>query len=219
MVFYEKNEKTGIVGQSAMTVSKMEYRCAVNLKEFYNALHTFFLKNPEVQFKDSLGSKTEKAKGNYFDFQAKEGEFVEDKTNLNRHGDMFEKRFTWAKNDGSVEFELIWEGKANIPHSAYGWFEIKIDLVNRNIVDVEVDKNGVKQKLQNGTWEFRNKIEYHNKVLPEFIRKVPFVKNSKKLEDLYLEYMYLKTLENEFRWCKEKIKAPLVAFIESYFSP
>lgn len=216
-VFYGKPDKNGIIEVEVLNGLKMEYRTAVNLRQFYGDLYDYFMKNAEVQIYDSMGTKGEKAMGDFFDFQNKEGEFVDDKGNHNRHGDFYEKEFIWAKNDGSVEFELKWEGKAKTPNSPYGWFEISIDLVNRAIVDIEVEKNGQKQKLQNGTWEFRNKIVYKNNIIPKYLKTVPFVKNSDMLQNLYMQNIHLKEIERDFEWCLTKIKAPFIAFIESYF--
>lgn len=193
-----------------------KFIATTNLRAFYMELHEILI---DWGFLDMLGTPEDMKKGIFFEGQANKGEFVENRINLNRSRDVFEKRFMWSKKaDGTVEFELIWEARAKTPHSESGWLEFKLDLVCRRIVNKEILDGNNKKVLQQGTWEFRNVFIYKNNIVTDYLNKIPIVKNSSTLKKLYLHHLYEHTLNDDIEFCETHLMPLIVNIINKYFS-
>lgn len=189
----------------------------INFRAFYNELHDKLIHNEYVRFYDMLGEPEDQKVGDFFDEQVKLGEHVDNKSNMNRAGDMFEWHFQWQKEDNRVNFEMKWKAKAKTPYSAYGWVEIYIDLVNRFLTDKEVLVGNQKVTLQNGTWEFRNKVVYKNNIIPKYLNEIPIVKNSPMLQALYLDHVAHEKIAKDIHLCEHKIVPFLYKIIDKHF--
>lgn len=195
----------------------------IDFKAFYNELHDALVSNHVVKFHDMMGTKTDKDNGEFFNHQVNDGEHIDndnpDMPYMNRTGDMFETKFYWVKKDEtSTELEVTWEAKAMTLYAqGNGWMEFKLDLVCRHIVDKEVLIGNNKKVMQEGAWEFRNKLVYKNNVVRDFLWKVPVVKNSHMLQGLYLNHMYKKLFEKDVDFCKHKLKPIIYNVIEKHF--
>ncbi len=186
-----------------------------NFRAFYMEMREILV---DFGFKDMLGNPNETKLGIFFEHQAARGEFVENKTYLNRVADVYEKKFMWSKKaDSTVEMEMEWYARYKTPHSRWGWCEVKIYLVCRRIVNVEVLDGNNKKILQQGSWEFRNEYTYKNNIVTQYLNTVPIVKNSHLLKDIYLEHLYEKTLDQELDFCQHEIIPLIKNIIKKYF--
>jgi len=184
---------------------------AINLKDFYNDLHDTLVNK---KFKDILNDPD----GEFLDNQTKAGEFTDNKPNMNRTGDMFEKKFYWVKkSESALEMEMEWYAKKKSEITEHGWFEVKIYLVCRHIVEVEKLVGNKKIKLQSGGWEFRNEIKYKNNMIKKYLHNIPIVKNHKFLQKLYFESMYAKKIEQDIHFAEQKIFSIIYNVIDKHF--
>lgn len=188
-----------------------KYNADVNLKAFYKELHDWLV---EHDFVDSSFDF-------YKDIKKKKGEF-ENNDNLTRNEDYFEKKFVIIKKpDGGAELEIVWEAKTKaLPITNYGKVFFKLDLSVRNWNKKEfLDENNQKKVLDSGGWEFRNKLEYQNTVVEDFLSTVPIVKNSDRLKELYLKSLYMNKVEEEVeQHVIPKILETIQGIIEKHFT-
>lgn len=184
---------------------------SVDIRAFYNELHDVLVAK---NFKDIFFDPDS---GDFFNHQTKAGEFTNNKENLNRKGDMYEIKFTKVINSDVTELEFVWKCKKKAEFSNTGWFEVKIDLTSRNIKDIEIVNGSSKKVLQFAGWEFRNEILYKNNVIKKKLNKIPFVKNSEIIKDLYINHMYAKTLESDIHFGEHKIYGLIYGVINKYF--
>ena len=183
----------------------------INFKNFYNELHDTFI---DKKFKDILNNPD----GGFLDNQTKAGEFTDNKGNMNRTGDMFEKHFVWIKKTGNaLEMEMKWKAKKKSEITEHGWFEIEIDLVCRYVAEVEKLVGNKKMKLQSGAWEFRNKVIYKNNMIKKYLHSIPIVKNHKFLQELYFNSIYKKKVEQDLDFGVEKIVPIIYSVINKHF--
>lgn len=179
-----------------------KFSADINLKALYNDIVQFFI---NYDFKDILGPDS--GKGKFFDYAQKQGEPMDNKEYLNRTPNMFEKHFLWSKKaDGTVEFELRMQARRHMPFSPYGWIELKIELVNRRIVNKEILLGNDKKVVQSGAWENRNNIVYKNSVITDYLNNIPYVKNHPKLKEYYVQFIYSKYLDADIHFAEKKIK-------------
>ncbi len=174
-----------------------KFSCPVDLKAFYADLFTAFRSNKIQKFNDFLGRPEDKKKGRFFEGEVAFGEQVDQDKNLNRAAGMYEELFIWKQHDGFIEFEMVWTARTPGRYSKFGWFEIKVYLVNRFLQDKEFLFGNEKKVLQTGLWEFRNVIVYKNSLKIDFLDKIPIVKNSPSLQNIFYEYFYEKTIESD----------------------
>ena len=215
---FKVDSKSGIISSAIFgDPTAVETLVAVvDLKKFYNELHDTLVFNRTVRFVDMLTSNQNK--GQFLGGVHKLGEHVDNGELLNRSGDMFETQFVWAKNDGGAEeLEMNWMARAKTAFSEYGWVEFKINLVCRRIINKEVLIGNNKKTMQDGTWEFRNRITYKNSIIPNFLHKVPFVKDSSLLQQLYLDHVYFDNLQRDVEFVIEKIKPIVYNVIDKHF--
>lgn len=208
------NFKTGVMSMVLKDSILEKVTVSINLKGFYNDLHDALVKQG---FKDMLGEKKNKDVGDFFDEQAKKGEFVDNKVNLNRTGDMYETMFYTMRKSHATELEIKWFARLAAPYSKYGWYEYEFYLVVRNMKDVEIMEGGNKIILQSGTWELKNKITYKNKVIKDYLWKIPFVKDSHTIMDLYVEKIHHKVLEKDIVFGVSKVKPYIYKIFENHF--
>jgi len=190
----------------------------VNLRAFYMEMHDFLVAKG---FKDDLDDPDFKPKFDTYeglDNQTKAGEFTENKDNLNRTGDMFEKHFYLMKKDGVTELEFKWFAKRKAEYSVNGWFTFKLDVTVRNMKDVEIVNGSKKTVLQSGGWEFRNEFVYKNNFKEAKLVKVPFVKNSPFLKDLFFEKFQGKLIEADEKFGEEKMLPAIYSVINKHFT-
>jgi len=173
-----------------------------NLKAFYKELHDFLV---DKKFKDTISP------GGH----AKMGEQVDAKT-LNRTGDMFEKQFITIDNGWAKEIEIRWEAVKKL-NSKYGSVTFNLDLVCRDMRDKEILDGNSKKVMQIGKWEFRNKLIYKSTIVEKFLNKVPIVKNSDTLKEMYLRNIYKDKLEEEVMIVFTKVKPGIYKIIHKYF--
>ena len=184
-----------------------EFASLIDFKNFYNELHDTLIENKHVKFVDMLGPKKDKDKGNFFDHQSPRSIYYSQaKQWKNRTGDMFEDHFVWAYHGDYEEMEMNWRAKAPTKYSAHGWFEVKINMVNRTVLNKEVLMGNEKKVLKGGKWEFRNEFYYKNGVILKYLHKIPIVKNSATLQRLYIDYVYNKILQKDIDYCWDNLK-------------
>lgn len=210
---YHPNDK-GIIEVPFVKGKLEKYTKNVNLKAFYKEMHAFLLNN---DFKDIMGEKKDKDVGDFIEGWVKAGEFTENNNNENRSGDMYETHFSWSNNGPTVDFELIWECILKSKITEHGWYYFKLDVVNRNMKDVEILNGNTKEVLQSGSWEFRNNIIYRNSIKRNYLNKIPFVKNSPGLQNMYLHYIYEKTLDDDFHYGIHVVHAGIYNLLKKHF--
>ncbi len=204
------NYKEGIFQETIKDGGKVEKLVTpINLRAFYNELHDTLVKN---KFKDMLNDPD----GDFLNNQAKAGEFVDNKANLNRTGDMFEIKFFLMKKEGVSEIEIQWKARKNSIITDYGWYEFKFDLVCRNMKDIDILEGNKKITLQSGGWEFRNEIVYKNNMIKKYLHKIPIVKNSPYLQKVYFEHIYMDKIEHDIIF-GEKILKIIYKVIDKHF--
>ncbi len=217
--------ETGIISFTIKDGGRVDKLVApIIFKKFYNEMHDQLV---EKKFIDMLydpdmtdykynGSKQKK----FFDYQAKFGEFVEPKSNKNRNGDLFEQKFFWITHgDGTTETEIVWKArKKSIHDPKHGWYEVKIDITCRRMVNQEIlDSNNNKVIFQNGAYEFRNEIIYKNDIIAKKLQNMFLIGKSQKLIELYLERVYGKILQADFDFGIEKIYPMIYGVIDKHF--
>ena len=192
-----------------------KYIATTNLRAFYMEMREILV---DFGFIDMIGNTNDMKKGEFINYQAKRGEFVDNKIYLNRVADVFEKKFMWSKKaDGTVELEMEWYARYKTPNSEYGWFEAKIYLVCRRIVNKEILEGNTKKVLQQGAWEFRNEFIYKNNIVTKFLNTVPFVKTSNFLKEAYLHHLYEKTLDEDAHFCQHELIPLFQNILKKYF--
>lgn len=190
----------------------------INLKAFYNEMHDWLVSKG---FKDMLNDPDNSLKYETFeglDNQTKAGEFTDNKANLNRTGDMFEIKFYQMKKEGVTELEIAWKAKRKAEHSINGWFEFKLDLVVRNLKDVEIVDGAKKTNLQSGAWEFRNELVYYNNFKEAKIMKMPIIKNFHFLQELFFEKFHGPLIEADEKFGEEKLLEGIYSVINKHFT-
>lgn len=193
-----------------------KYTKAVDLKKFYTELRNYLMYK---KFKDMLGTKDDQKIGKFFGGQQQGGEWINAKENENRVPDVYEYHFSWKKQtNGSVDFEVKWRAQLKSIHTGFGWYEFHLDLVCRNMKDVEILQGNNKITLQNGTYEFRNKILYKNSVVKNYLNKIPIIKNSNYFKNLYFHKMYDSTIRSDTDYGKEKVMPGIYKIIHNHFS-
>jgi hypothetical protein len=184
--------------------------CSVNLKAFYKDLHNYLV---DKGYKDIIDDP----EGGYLDYQAKKGEFVDNKANLNRTGDMFEKKLYIMKKDGITEIEIMWKAKRKSEQSSYGRYEFKLDLVCRNMKDVEIVEGNSKKVVQKGGWEFRNEFVYINTFEKDYLDKIPFLSKFPKIKEYLFEMMQGKLVEKDIDDGFTKFYPGIFSIIQKHF--
>ncbi len=193
-----------------------KYVSTTNLRAFYIELNEILLDN---RFDDVLGTLDNIKSGDFFEGQAKIGEFVDPFVYNNRTNNCYEKRFMWSKKaDSTVEFELVWEARHKTPYSEFGWLYFKLDLVCRRIVNKEILEGNDKKIFQQGTWEFRNTFLYRNNIIPKYLNGIPFVKTSHTLKSAYLHQLYEHILDHDLIYCEHELIPIIQNLINKYFS-
>lgn len=176
----------------------------VDLRAFYKELHAHLV---DKGFKDTWDP------GNH----ANAGEFVDNKANLNRTGDMFETEFMTLSNGKQKEIEVKWSAVKKVPDSTYGTIIFKFDLSCRNMKDVEFLEHGQKKVMQEGGWEFRNGFIYKNNVVDEYLSKIPFIKDSPTLKKFFFEFFYGDSVERDISVVMSKVKPGIYGIIDKHF--
>lgn len=209
-----------------MAGGKLEkFTAAVDFHAWYKDFHNLLVNNKLVRFVDMMGEKEEQKKGNFIENIVKFGEHIDPGSNNNRSGDMFETKFYWNKlAPGVFELELEWKARApmnniqELGHTAYGWFELKIDIICRRITEKEYQIGNETKKLMVGGWEIRNRYGYRNSIIPNVLNKIPIIKNNGRLKATILNHFYLKLLEKDMDEVEEKILPLIINHIKKYFT-
>ena len=211
------------------------YNKAIDLKSFMKEFTQVLEAN---LFLDIVGEKDEVDKGEFLGYHAKPGEHASHNSEkgvnsrgyvldvpVRRSGDTYETKFYWNKLPNGrldVEWGLKAYRVATIA-SKYGWYELKIDLSCRSCEEVEEEVGGRKVKLLKSQWEFRNEFEYKDRIIPEFLNKIPIIgesksKFSKIIKELYLHHIYKSTLQQEERYIVYELFPKLNAIVLKYFT-
>ncbi len=215
-------EKTGVISIRLRRNSRKEYiTCEVDLGAFYKEMRATLMQNLLFdEFKDKWGTEDGIKRGNFFEFSAPLSEYKDPKRNLTRPPGIFEKKFfLLTRPDSSMEFETRWESRCESKYSKYGWFEFALDIQARDVVVREVLVGNKKVKRHYGTWEFRNVFEYKNKIIPGLLHNIRYVRSNPKIQQLYIDFAYYKTLENDMVYFAEKIFPLIRGVILKYFRP
>ena len=218
----EVHDKTGIISIRLRENARKEYlTCEVDLGAFYMEMRETLLQNLLfVEFKDKWGTSNDIKKGNFFEFSAPISEYKDPWGNLTRPPGVFEKKFfLLTRPDSSMEFETKWEARCESKYSKFGWFEFVLDIQARDVVVREVLVGNKKAKKHYGTWEFRNIYEYKNKIIPEFLHNIRYVRSNPKIQQLYIDFAYYKTLENDVLYCTQRLYPLIRGVILKYFRP
>ena len=213
-------EKTGIISIDVKEDPKKEYKtCEVDLGAFYKEMREALQENSlAVEFKDKWGTSDSIKKGEFFEYSAELSEYKDTWGDLTRPPGVFEKRFLWQTSlDGPIEFETRWEGRCETKFSSYGWFEFALDIQARNVEIREVLVGNKKVKRHHATWEFRNSFVYKNKIIPDLLQNLKYIRSNPKLQQLYLDFAYYKTLENDMVYCAHDLFPLIYGVILKHF--
>ena len=201
-----------------MSGGLFKYGKATNLRAFYMEI-TSFLNNTgwdditweNSNFFSNINANSELNKGE-----------LPNTSNLKRTKNMYEEKFIWIeKGNGTVDFELLLVAKKNtFMFNGDSIVKFKLSVVNRNMKDIELLEGNNKKILQDGTWEFRNEMEYQNihfkKKLKKF-KKIPFF-SEKYLKDIILKMWYTKDIDHDILKTKQKMFEPIDAIVKKYFT-
>jgi hypothetical protein len=177
----------------------------IDLRKFYNDMHDNLA---SLGFTDIINDP----EGGFLNNQANAGEMVDNKGNLNRTGDMYEKKFFYVKGDGVDDLEIVWKLRRPAPHSSYGYFEFEFNLVCRNIKQVEEINGSSKKVFQKGGWEFRNGLKYFNSYEDDYLNKIPIVKDSEIFKNWFFGYLHSNYYDDDVEFghmLLKKIYAPI----------
>jgi len=214
-IHWKIEKPSGLISSELLKGKQDRYVCTTNLRAFYIEMHEILR---EWGFSDMQGDIEEQKLGTFFNGQAKKGEFVEPTYYENRSPDMYEKKFMWStKADKTVEMEYEWYARYKTPHSEWGWVEIKIYLVCRRITNKEVLEGNTKKILQYGSWEFRNEFVYKNSIIPNYLNKIPIIKNSENLKEIYIHNLYEETIEEDMHFCQKEVMPLIKNIMNKYF--
>lgn len=187
----------------------LTYSAAIDLKKFYTGLAEKFTKE---DCKDALD----------IGYYVKEGEMIGEKgEESNRTHNIFEKKFFY--NDvggGAKEIELVMEAKRNTYVLDGGFVTFKLDMVCRRIMPQEILQGNDKKVLQQGNWEFRNKIIYFNpklaKKCEKYAKFIPFF--GSKAPEIILNIFFGHQLHADMEYAEEKVAPIMTDFISEHFS-
>ena len=166
-------------------------------------------------------------------YRAKQGEFdKEHKTEIidskgdilsvpwKRIANTYETRSAMFLNpDNSIDIE--WEIKAYKEaylSSKFGRYELKVELVCRVGKEVEKLVGEKKKKLISGRWEFRNYLHYTDSVIPDYLDKLPIVKNFTFIKQAFIDHFWYKKLQAEENYLGESIYPRLNNIVLKHFS-
>lgn len=182
-----------------------KYTANLNLKAFYNELHDLLV---DKSFTDR----------NFIGIPLKKGEFLNN-DDLTRNQDYFEKKFVVINKGDSKEIEITWEAHTNkVPFTSHTVIEFTFAIECRNWQVKEVLDGNQKKTFDTGTWELRNKLYYNNFIVKNYLKTIPFVKNSENLQKLYLKYIHMPKVKAELeKHVKPKVIKPIADLIEKYF--
>ena len=184
----------------------------INLKAFYRDMHDMFIAE---KFHDLIKDPD----GGFLMNQNQQGEAIDNKKMLNRTGDIFEKKYTIINlGNNSFEFECNWGLYHSSGFTEHGWFEITLDFECRTMSEVETLVGNKKKKLQKGDWEFRNKIVYKNNIIEKYLKTIPFVKNSQKLQELYIENFYKNKILHDIEYGDQNIVNVIYNVMNKHFN-
>ena len=190
-----------------------------DIKDFYTKLINILTYNNVVRLLDTITtSKDNKKAKKYFDETiAQLGEHIE--MGQVRSGNNFEKRFLFREKENNV-YEIEWEIEARSPllYSPYSQVYIRVEMCNRFSPKKEVVENGVKKTLYGGKWEFRNTYTFYNTLIIDYLDKIPIIKNSDFLKELYIEGIASAGIKEDIKLIDSKVVPMVQGFIESYFN-
>lgn len=189
-------------------IDTLTYSSTINLKKFYNQLASTFT---ATGCKDALD----------IGYYVKEGQMIGEKgEESNRSHNMFERKF--YLNDlggGAKEIELAWEAKKNTDISEGGYVIFKLDMVCRRITDQEILNGNQKEILQQGNWEFRNKITYYNPLLAKkclkYAKFISFM--GKNSPEIILNVFFKELLKKDLDFAINDIAPIMTNVIEENF--
>lgn len=187
--------------------SLKKYNANVNLKAFYNELHDVL---DDKNFQDAWTVYNKLNKGEF-----------PDNDKFTRTNDYYETKFVVIdKGDGSKELEIVWEAVTiGTPHcSKMGKIHFKLDLSVRNWKKLEVLEGNQKVTYDSGGWEFRNKLEYENTIVEDYLENIPFVKSRTWLQKLYIENVYMPNVKHDIeKHILVRIVPAIQGVIDKYF--
>lgn len=212
----------GSLTYTFMDGGKYAYGKQVNLRNFYieigNALtdsgwdDITWDKDPKFFSNVNATSKMNK------------GELADTKK-LKRNKNMYEQKFQWSdKGDGAFDIEIKWKAKKKAPlFSNYAVVVFEFDLSNRNMRNVEILDGNNKITLQDGGWEFRNKMEYKNVILREKFKKLHYITKWTPFSEEYLKEImaktwYQKDVDHEIAVLRRKCYDKIKGIIEKHFT-
>lgn len=209
---YDANFEKSTISATIIPGIKTQFAKPVNLRQFYKDMHDVL---DGMGFKDVIDVGGHIKKGEQPDQKHKDV-FGNDIPG-NRAGDMYEQKFMWSKKpDGSVEFEVGWLAQSGSPHSPYGKYTFKMDLVCRRMQDKEFIQGNNKTVLQAGTWEFRNSLNYENSYIKDYLDKLPLVKNSPGLKKICLHQFHNNLILADLK-TGEKVAKEIKGVIHKHF--
>lgn len=181
---------------------------SIDLKKFYTQLAAKF---SAEDCKDALD----------IGYYAKEGQMIGEKgEESNRSHNMFERKFFYNDVGGGVkEIELLWQAKRNTFFLNGGYVVFTLDMVCRRISNQEILKGNQKVTLQQGNWEFRNKILYFNPTLAKKCEKlakfVPFL--GKHAPEKILGIFFGHQLHEDLHYAGHKVAPIMTSVIDEHF--
>ena len=193
---------------------------AVDISKFYKDFKEQLEINWEnFEFKDVHGKKSLQKKGYFLEHDPPISEYKNPAGHLTRPQGIFEHHYVWAIHNGFEEHETRWHARTAAKFTSKGWYQFKLQIDVRNLVAREILDGNKKKKVYFGTWELRNELRYKTTVIPKMLHKIPIVKNSKLLQQLYLDYIYYKHMEADVRYARDKILPMIYEPINKHFQP
>ncbi|MCA9486243.1 MAG: hypothetical protein H6500_00525 [Candidatus Woesearchaeota archaeon] len=214
---YGSNINSDEVIEEGIQGGKTEYlETCVDLEAFYKEMAAKLIKK---DFEDMIGRPSEMKVGKFFGNAAAKGDQVQPENPMlfNRTPYMFEEFMYWKERDGIVDLEITWKARRKVEASSHGWFEVTLNIANRFAKYKEILDGNQKKKVLCGRFEFRNKMLYKNVVIRDHLNKVPYVKNSKKFKEFYLNYVYHRYLNEDIWFCLTTLKPFVNNVIQKHF--
>ncbi len=216
-------EKDGSLTKTFMDGGKFAFGKQTDLRAFYIELGSTLTQkgwtdetwNEDPKFFSNVGGKAEMLKGE-----------LTNTKEFKRNKNMFENKFAWFdKGNGTFDVEFVWLARKNT--SMFGneaCVKFELNLSNRNMKNVEILEGNNKKVLQDGGWEFRNKMEYKNvhlrnkfKKLQYITKYIPFFSED-YLKEVMIKIWYKKDVEHDIALAKMKMYNTINDIIRKHFT-
>ena len=172
-----------------------------------------------AKFLDRVGTKENLKNHNFFGEIGSMGSHITPLLDKNpTRQPAYEKKLVFRELP-SGKYEIEWEISFRLasPYSKTGFFAIDFEVVNRGADKKEIiNKDNQKEVLYGGKWEIRSKqFDYYNTVVRDVLNKIPIIKNSDFLKNVYLNF-YGNRLDDDLWHFENKIIPYLSSLLEKH---